>query len=304
MLARRLWTYQRERFPLASHGALIAAFSASAIAFSAFARHAALPGWPMFVAGFVSSLIFFTQLRIADEWKDAADDAAHRPYRPVPRGLVSLRELTLIAALGAVVQLAIALAVSPHLVPLLAGVWIYLGLMSREFFAAAWLRAHPVAYILSHMAIMPLIDAYVSGFDWRVAGVDAPHALLWFLAVTFCNGLVIEIGRKIRAPRDEEPGVETYSALWGRARAVGAWSGAFVLTAALAAGAARSIHIVRFDAPFYIAAAAVAGCCALAFVRTPIGSSAKRIETVSGAWTALMYPSLGLVPFAIQGWIS
>ena len=40
----------------------------------------------------------------------------------------------------------------------------------------------------------------------------APPALGWFLAVTFLNGLVVEVGRKMRAPSDEEPGVETYTA--------------------------------------------------------------------------------------------
>lgn len=301
MLLQRLWTYQNERFPLATHGALIAAFSSSAIAFSAYARHAALPGWPIFAAGFVSSLIFFMQLRIADEWKDAAEDAAHRPYRPVPRGLVSLRELAWVAAGGAVVQLAIAFVVSPPLVPLLAVVWIYLGLMTREFFIPGWLRAHPVAYILSHMAIMPLIDAYVSSFDWQVAGVAAPHALSWFLAVTFFNGLAIEIGRKIRAPHDEEPGVETYSRLWGGSRAAVVWLGAFAATAALAVITAASVNIGRFNGPLYVIAACIAIACALTFVRTPNRSSAKRIETVAGGWTVVVYASLGLLPFALRG---
>jgi UbiA prenyltransferase family len=300
MLAR-LWTYQRERFPLVSHGFLIAAFSASAIAFSAFARHAALPRVALLAAGFVSSLLFFMQLRIADEWKDAADDRAFRPYRPVPRGLVSLRELAWIGVAGGLVQLAIALAVSPRLVPLLLGVWLYFGLMSREFFVKDWLRAHPIAYILSHMAIMPLIDAYVSAFDWRVAGAVAPAALGCFLAVTFCNGLVIEIGRKLRAPRDEERGVETYSALWGRGRATAIWCLAVGLTASLAAFAAASVHVLRFDAPLYALSLVLAAVAGVAFVRRPGSGGAKRIETFSGAWTVVMYLSLGVLPFAVQG---
>jgi len=109
---KRFWVYQRERFPLISHGLLIAAFSASAIAFSAFARHAALPHWWLLAAGFLSSLFFFLQMRIADEWKDAAEDAEFRPYRPVPRGLVSLRELAWVGVAAGVAQFAIALAIS------------------------------------------------------------------------------------------------------------------------------------------------------------------------------------------------
>ena len=40
-----------------------------------------------------TSPVFFLQLRIADEFKDFAEDSRFRPYRPVPRGLVTLTEL-------------------------------------------------------------------------------------------------------------------------------------------------------------------------------------------------------------------
>jgi 4-hydroxybenzoate polyprenyltransferase len=298
---KRFWIYQRERFPLVSHGLLIAAFSASAIAFSAFARHAALPAWWLLAAGFASSLLFFLQMRIADEWKDAAEDAEFRPYRPVPRGLVSLRELAWAGGAAGAVQFAVALAITPRLVPLLLGVWIYFALMSREFFVSRWLRAHPVAYIGSHMLIMPAIDFYVSSFDWLVAGVSAPHSLAWFLVVTFCNGLVVEIGRKIRAPRDEERGVETYSAMWGRVRATWIWCAAFAATAVLATIAAAHIDLTHVDAPIFGAVLVVAVVATIAFVRYPVPLAAKFIEALSGAWTVVMYTALGLLPFVVRG---
>ena len=60
-------------------------------------------------------LLFFLQLRIADEFKDYEDDARYRPYRPVPRGLVSLRELAWVGVGAAAIQLALAiLAGSVH----------------------------------------------------------------------------------------------------------------------------------------------------------------------------------------------
>jgi 4-hydroxybenzoate polyprenyltransferase len=298
---KRFWIYQRERFPLISHGLLIAAFSASAIAFSAYARHAALPQWWLLAAGFASSLIFFLQMRIADEWKDAAEDAEFRPYRPVPRGLVSLRELGWVGVAAGAIQLAIAFSISPHLVPILGAVWVYFALMSREFFIGTWLRAHPVAYILSHMAIMPMIDLYVSSFDWLVNGVPAPHALAWFLAVTFCNGLVVEIGRKIRAPKDEERGVETYTALWGRVRATVIWTLAFAATATLAALAAARIHALAFDAPIFAIAVALAVGVAALFALRPERRFARSIEALSGVWTVAMYVCLGLLPFVVGG---
>ena len=297
---KRFWIYQRERFPLISHAPVIAAFSASAIAFSAVARHASLPAWWLLAGGFVSSLCFFLQMRIADEWKDAADDAEFRPYRPVPRGLVSLWELAWLGVAAAIVQFAIALAITPRLIPFLLIVWAYFALMSREFFVGRWLRAHPVAYIGSHMLIMPMIDFYVSSFDWFVAGATMPRALGWFLVVTFCNGLVVEIGRKIRAPRDEERGVETYSVLWGRVGATLVWCSAFAATALLATIAAAHIGFTAYDAPIFGLVAAGALVAGFLFARHPVRAAAARIEWLSATWTIVMYLTLGLLPFAVR----
>ena len=37
-----------------------------------------------------------------------------------------------------------------------------------------FLRAHPTAYLLTHMAIMPLIDTYTTGLDWLAVGRRPP----------------------------------------------------------------------------------------------------------------------------------
>ena len=67
--------YQRERFPVLGHGALIAAFSTGAVCFSAQLRaagtgEAARPSAASLVVAFVSCLLFFFQLRVSDELKD------------------------------------------------------------------------------------------------------------------------------------------------------------------------------------------------------------------------------------------
>ena len=297
----RWLVYARERFPLAQNGALIAAFSGSAIAFSALVRGAGhFPAWYLVAAGFASSFLMFALLRIADEFKDAADDARWRPYRPVPRGLVTLRQLAFAGAICMWLQLAIALAVNAWLVPELFIVWAWFGLMSAEFFARGWLRAHPLIYIASHMLIVPLIDWYVSSFDWLVAGVPAPGALIWFLAVTFLNGLVVEVGRKIRAPQDEEPGVETYTALWGRRGATLVWGGAIACNVALATIAAAHIGFARVDLAVFGTLAVAAAACGIAFLRSLRAGSGRHIEQMTGAWTLGSYLFLGIVPLGVH----
>jgi 4-hydroxybenzoate polyprenyltransferase len=296
--------YQRERFPLAAHAPLVAAFSASAVCFSSLARgHVAMPRVSSLAVAFATSLLFFLQLRIADEIKDAAEDARFRPYRPVPRGLVTLAELRAIGLGAAGLQLALALWLEPTLVRLLLLPWAWLLLMSREFFVPAWLRAHPVLYMTSHMVVLPLIDLYATACDWRVAGAPfAPAGLAWFLIVSYLNGIVVEIGRKTRAPIDEEPGVDTYSALWGARRATQAWL--LAVTATATAAWIASARIGAEHLAVVVLGLLVAGCVivALRFVADARAGAGRALEVMAGVWTLMMYVGLGAAPLALTLW--
>ncbi len=155
----------------------------------------------------------------------------------------------------------------------------------------------------SHLLIVPLIDLYATACDWRVRGRCAHRpALAWFLVVSYLNGMVIEIGRKMRAPADEEHGVETYSALWGVRGAVGAW-----LLAILATGVAAFAASARIgtDVPTLLMLVVLAGTCATVgerFLRDAAPGRGRWIETMAGVWTVLLYVGLGAVPLAFAVW--
>ena len=299
-------TYQRERFPLAAHGPLVAAFSASAVCYSSLLRgEGTVPRTPALLVAFVTSLLFFLQLRIADEFKDFEDDSKYRPYRAVPRGLVTLRELAWVGVGSGLIQLALAIWLDPSLFWILALAWVYLALMTREFFVAHWLKRRPVLYMTSHMVILPLVDLYATACDWWVAGLrQPPRGLLWFLVVSYLNGLVVEIGRKTRVPADEEHGVDTYSALWGTAGAARAWLFMVLLTALAAWRAAAEIGT---EGPMVVLLAVLVIACAAAAVRVARSNAAgagKFVELMSGVWTVLMYLGLGAVPVLFALWRS
>jgi len=300
----RWWVYQRERFPVLAHGPVILAFSLSAVAYSALLRGAnSLPGWKPCIVAFISSFLSFLQLRIADEFKDFEEDSKYRPYRPVPRGLVSLHDLKRVWMGCIAVQLLLCLWLSPRILWLLIATWFYLALMTKEFFARRWLRARPVVYMVSHMIIMPLVDFYATACDWATAGqVRPPAGLLWFLLVSFFNGMVVEIGRKIRSSRDEERGVETYSFLWGAKRAVLVWFVLMGYTAAFAFLAARQI---RFEAPVALILSlviAIGAALGLLFLQSQKPGAGKRLEAMTGVWSLLLYISLGVLPIALRHW--
>lgn len=306
-LLARLWRYQAERFPLAQFVPLIALFTFSSVAYSRAAR--AEPGfipWARFGVGAVTAIVLFFLLRVLDEHKDQDLDRRFRPELAVPRGLVSLPELRAtgiaLAALVVLLNACLGLRYVGLLVP--AALWATL--MTKEFFVRDWLRAHPTAYLVSHMAIMPMVDFYTTGLDWFAENARPPHAILFFLVVTFWNGVLIEVGRKVRAPGDEREGVDTYTKAWGRRAAPAVWLGVLVLSLAFALRAAHATSALRVSAPILVVIAALCALPALAFLRSPLAARARAIERASGFWPLTTYLTLGSGPWLVHtlfpGW--
>lgn len=291
----RWWIYQKERFPLFQHAPLVFAFSFSAVIFSRLLRdEISLPSFTQVTVAFITALLFFLQLRIADEFKDFEEDARYRPYRPVPRGLIRLPELGVVFILCGILQFGLTLWLHPPLLILLLITWLYLAAMSKEFFVREWLTQRPITYLWSHMLIMPLIDLFATSCDWLVAGLHRPPSgIFWFLAVSFFNGVLIEFGRKIRARSDEETGVNTYSALWGPKRATYAWLIALSANFFAACMAASRTGTLTITAALLLVFFTASAFYALRFIQSGATQDAKRLELISGVWTLAMYLTLG-----------
>lgn len=289
----RWWIYQRERFPILAHGPMVIVFCLSVMLFSSL-QEGGFPEILRIAGAVITTVILFFQLRVADEFKDFADDSKYRPGRPVPRGLISLKELARVAWIGAAVQFAIAIYIDIGLVPILILVWTYLGLMTKEFFVTNWLKKTPSVYLISHMLIMPLIAFYVSAFDWLCECRAMPTGLGWLLLFAFGCGLVLEIGRKIKSPDAERDGVETYSSLWGIGIALSAW------TAACALAVAAFVRASAFYGDTNLAinsGIAILGLVVIVAVLMTTKSNSKAsirfIEPGSGLFTMVLYLGLG-----------
>ncbi|WP_377137003.1 UbiA family prenyltransferase [Rubritalea spongiae] len=289
------WIYQKERFPIFQHGPLVLAFSACAVCYSALITNTPVELFSICIA-FVTCLFFFLQLRIADEFKDAKEDAQYRPYRPVPRGLVSLKELGIVFVLSAGIQLLLALYFFPTLVVILLIAWAYLALMSAEFFVRDWLKSRPITYLWTHMLIMPLVDLYATACQWMPMGEKPLAALSLFLIASFFNGIVIEIGRKLRLPDCEEEGVPTYSKLWGLSKAAWIWFGCLCTTGLFATAAA---HYIRWSTQVICVLTPLIIIALVLTVRSS-RTTQKTFETLSGIWTMCLYLILGVIPFFVQ----
>ncbi|ASP33067.1 UbiA family prenyltransferase [Labrenzia sp. VG12] len=291
----RLWTYQAERFPLIQTVPLLAAFSAASVTASARLADRSLPHLSAYLIAFLIVMVFFFQMRALDEVKDAETDRRYRPERPIPRGLVSLGLILWIAGVAVLPAALGAYWVSPLLLLLVILAWGWLALMSFEFFAPKFLHASPALYLVSHMAIMPLIDLVLTGAEWAPYGTMPPG--LWtFLLMSFANGCVVEFGRKIWAPEQEREGVETYSSSWGIKSSLLAL-GVAVLTS-FAALVICGIYLAR---PVETALCGLAVLLPtiyviIAFSRHPDQKRQKRLETLSGVWVLACYLAAAFTP--------
>lgn len=300
-LLQRLWIYQRERFPLVRTALLVTVFTAASLCVSAILAGRAPPAGATYVVAFVAALVFFFQLRACDEIKDADIDRRYRPERPIPRGLIALRVVVMLGLIGVPVALVTTMALDIRLVLPLALVWGWMALMTAEFFVPEWLSARPFLYLVSHMLIMPLIDLFVTACEWLPAAGAAPSGLWLFLVLSFLNGCVLEIGRKIYAPANERTGVETYSALLGPRRAILLWVTILAVAYVFLLAVGFAVGVLLPIAALGLAALLWCIRCSILFARSPDSSAQKRIDAASGIWVLLCYGAAGFVPLTLQG---
>ena len=170
--------------------------------------------------------------------------------------------------------------------------------MGKEFFVADWLKKHPFWYVVSHMLIIPLVDTYASGLDWLLENQAAPFGLVFFFVVSFLNGVVLEIGRKIKTPENEE--VNTYSTKMGAKKATYLWllmlSLTFMFSLIASDYANYGIVGIVILSCFFVLCSTIG----FVFIKYQTKRNSKWIEYASAFWTIAMYLTLGGVPMIIQ----
>ena len=191
--------------------------------------------WYKLLPLFIIIFMFFSQLRITDEFKDYEEDLKYRPYRPVQRGIISLKALGKIGIATIIIQIILAHVINPKLIYFMLLVWVYMFLMTKEFFIKKWLTERILIYALSHVVIMIFITLVIvkgTGYILQHHFSETLYlsleryeknifiGLIPLFALNYLNGIVLEIGRKTRRANEEEYGVQTYSQLWGRKKAV------------------------------------------------------------------------------------
>ena len=159
---------------------------------------------------FAVAFLQFLMVRIVDEFKDYEEDAKYRPYRPVPRGLVTLKELGILGGICAAVQVGITAILNLKGLIFLGLVWLFFGVMSKSFFIKKLVDKHILLEVTLDELLMPVLVLYLSTFVTSIS-----VKLIPFLILSYLGSWIVEIARKVRCKEDEEEGVKTYTAVFG-----------------------------------------------------------------------------------------
>lgn len=293
-------TYFNERFPFQSHIPIILTFSFSAICYSYMASNqSGKINYIHYIVAFIFCFTLFLLLRISDEFKDNEDDLKYRTYLPVPRGLISLKELKGLAIIIISIHIILLFFFQFFVLPYFVTI-AFLTLMHNEFFIKDWLKQNQFFYVLSHMLIIPLVDLVASVAHWGGNDIHAPKALIFFFVVSLLNGVILEVGRKIKTKEFEEYGVVSYSKLLGESKSVMFWIGLLIVTMVVAMIASKAIQAPTIVFFILVLMAILCSIPAFLFWKNPNQKRSKFIEISSGIWTIAMYFSLGILPYILR----
>ena len=270
--------------------------------------------WYKFLPLFIIIFMFFFQLRITDEFKDYEEDLKYRPYRPVQRGVISLKALGKIGIATIIIQIILAHVINPKLIYFMLLVWFYMFLMTKEFFIKNWLTERILIYALSHVVIMIFITlVIVKGTGYILEshfletlylsvekyGKNIFIGLIPLFALNYLNGIVLEIGRKTRRADEEEYGVQTYSKLWGKKKAAVILSLLFAVEYFLVIlGLSYTYEkYFLFSGLVLLIILIISIYFMIKFLKKDL--SGKIVESISGLWIVFSSMGLGLLPYFV-----
>ena len=319
--------YLNERFPLGKNSIFVLIFTLSGYIYTGllynskiinqiFSKEIKVPmPWHKIAALFIIIFMFFLQLRITDEFKDYEEDLKYRAYRPVQRGVITLKALGKIGIATIIIQIILAYIIDFKIIYFMIIVWFYMFLMAKEFFIKEWLTKRILIYALSHVVIMIFITLVIVNATQYIVLGEAENiikfgALQWYrhnidialiplFTLNYLNGIVLEIGRKTRRADEEEHGVQTYSKLWGKKKAAVILSLLFAVEYFLVIlGLSYTYEkYFLFSGLVLLIILIISIYFMIKFLKKDL--SGKIVESVSGLWIVFSSMGLGLLPYFV-----
>ena len=230
---KRWGLFIKERFEPLSHFLMIACFFGANYALDRAIIFSTEPSTGRILIAFIVTLLFFFHLRLFDELKDYQADLHINPTRPLPRGLIELKEFRIVLMSVIGLEVLLASLLGPHVLTALLVPLLFSFLMYKEFFIGNWLRPKMEAYAISHTLVSAFLALFIACAVTDSALGFLPQPIL---IVMFMNWMVFntfEFARKTYSREEERENVETYSQRWGEWGA-SIWVFAFTFLAMIA----------------------------------------------------------------------
>ncbi|MEE9355349.1 MAG: UbiA family prenyltransferase [Methylococcaceae bacterium] len=292
-LGTRWWIFVQERFPLGEHlVSILFLVLANAIVAIRFLETTMNPG--NIVIALIVSLLFFFRLRCFDEVKDFDIDNSINQDRPLPRGLLTVKQVKEMFVCLTLLEIGlVSLIGSPAVVVHLLAV-AYSYLMYKEFFIGKYLSPHLTTYAVTHTFVSVLVGYSIYAQVLNRELWFMPKALLIF---GFCNWALFnlfEFARKTYAKDEEREGIDTYSSLF---RPIGA----VLLSISQIIAAVALLGYLAINQPSFSDVISSGGlyvhfcivvivlAAGVIYVAHPIRSTASLFRTISSAYFIIFY---------------
>ena len=280
----RIWAYLLERFPPVPYSFLVVLFFGSAGAVARALGGGGGEAWP----GALVVLLVFFHLRVFDEHKDAEADAGAYPDRLLTQGVVTLSLLGSLAAGAIFVEAAVSVWLGKAAAIAWFATFAFTLAMRAEFGLGDWLRARMVLYALTHNPVTGLLAVYA----WACTGAAWDTRFVAYIGFASFGSLAFEVGRKVRLPAEEVPGVESYTTALGRRGALGLLAGSYVL-AALCVGwlvGPSLVGLAVAGVPLIVALATLLPLDRAPAKRVELGASLYLLGSFGALWGVMWQP--------------
>ena len=276
--------YLRERFPLPVYLTLVGGFVSSG---------AILSGKPVSLmsasAAFLAVFSFFGLLRLMDEFKDYDIDLIAHPERPLPRGLLGVRQVKKIIIRWEVIMLALSPPIGLIFNWQAAGIYLlmigHLWLMYKEFYVSEWIEKHTLVYALSHQLVLIWVCSFCVVIV-NHSGLSNAETW-WYGTLILGSFFTYEVCRKLDPSAHEM--LRTYRKLFGLAQ-----TGLLVVFTSLIA--CFSAWKLGLAFPLWIASMLVIGTyCFFAKQKFKIVELVATLSLVLHLWTLPLLKLLELI---------
>lgn len=209
-ILKRLGMYIYERFNLLAYSIFIIAmfFSAVSLAKSSFSI--------LLLPALLVLFLYFLRLRMYDDLKDHQIDIDLKPHRPLPRGLVTRKEIITATHLLIVLEIIVVYILNVKLIIPYLLIILFSLLTFHEFFIGKTLRKNILLYALPHVLLMFFIGAFLYYSIIIMSLLQFKLTIfLIFGFICYILGLIFEISRKMPPLKENKSSNESFISLLG-----------------------------------------------------------------------------------------